>query len=40
MTIKDHIHKTEKKFELKIELPFDSNRKRMSVIIYNKETII
>ena len=38
MTIKDHIHETEKKFELKIELPFDSNRKRMSVIIYNKET--
>lgn len=38
MTIKDHVHDVTKKFELKIELPFDSNRKRMSVIIYNQET--
>ncbi len=37
MTIKNHIYNNEKKFDLKVELPFDSDRKRMSVIVKNKE---
>lgn len=38
MTIKNHINDDQKKFDLKVEFPFDSDRKRMSVIVQDKET--
>ena len=38
ITIKDHLTNTEKKYDIKFEMPFDSDRKRMSVVIYNRCT--
>ena len=38
ITIEDNFTNTQRKFELKAELPFDSNRKRMSVIVFEKDT--
>ena len=38
ITIKNHIFNHLKKFELKVEFPFDSDRKRMSVIVQDKST--
>ena len=35
--IEDEIHGTERHYEIKLMIPFDSFRKRMSVIVYNKE---
>ena len=37
LTIENEINGTERHFEIKMMLPFDSYRKRMSVIVYNKE---
>ena len=38
MTITDHVHNNiQKKYDFKVEMPFDSNRKRMSVIVFNKD---
>ena len=37
LTIEDEINRSEKHYEIKMVLPFDSFRKRMSVIVYNKE---
>ena len=37
LIIEDEINKNERHYEIKMMLPFDSYRKRMSVIVYNKE---
>ena len=37
LLIEDEINGKERKYEIKMMLPFDSYRKRMSVIVYNKE---
>ena len=37
LTIENEINGTTKHYEVKLMLPFDSFRKRMSVIVYNKE---
>ena len=37
LTIEDEIHGVERHYEVKLIIPFDSFRKRMSVIVYNKE---
>ena len=37
LTIEDEIHGVERHYEIKLMIPFDSFRKRMSVIVYNKE---
>jgi len=37
LTIEDEIHGLERHYEVKLMIPFDSFRKRMSVIVYNKE---
>ena len=37
LTIEDEIHGVIRHYEVKLMIPFDSFRKRMSVIVYNKE---
>ena len=37
IVVEDEIHGTERHYEIKLMIPFDSFRKRMSVIVYNKE---
>ena len=38
MIIHNHFDNSENRFEHRVELPFDSDRKRMSVIVINKTT--
>ena len=37
LTIEDEINKIERHYEIKMMIPFDSYRKRMGIIVYNKE---
>jgi phospholipid-transporting ATPase len=38
MIIQNHINGESRRYEMKIEMPFDSDRKRMSVVVKDKET--